>query len=78
MKTNEFWARVADRFLNQDERWGQAVFNTLCMEAAINTDLIHGTLDDPFYRLKTRSSAKAWFDKFVEVDADFNITGIKE
>jgi hypothetical protein len=78
MDTQTFWISVKDKFDNDDQRWGQAMFNTLVLEAKIDMNPVWGNLDDPFYRIKTRHSAISWFAKFVEVDDDGIILRIKE
>lgn len=75
MKASAFWRVVEIRVLDYDQRWGQAMFNTLY--GVIDLSPIHGSLDDPFYRVKTKSSAVQWFNRFIKVDENGNIVGIK-
>lgn len=67
MNVDEFWAAVENLFTYRGQRWGQAMFNTL-EASGINMEELRGSLADPFYRIKTRSSSKQWFVRYVKVE----------
>ena len=77
MLVQEFWDEVKSDVENRDWRVGQSMFNILFDEEIPGLDTIRGSLDDPFYRVKTFSSAKQWFASHVVVDENGQITGVK-
>lgn len=78
MTIEEFWEIVTAKFRDSDERWGQAMFNTLQVEAGIDTAVVDNVFDSPFYRVHTRASAANWFHKYVEVNDQGIIVGVRE
>lgn len=76
MKVHEFYQQTQARIDQNGERWGQAAFNVL--EAALPhvAEPLRGTLDDPFYRVKTRSSLKSWVKSTLATDCAGSIIGV--
>ena len=76
MKLHEFWKAASDLVNNHDQRWGQAVFNTIPSGTPGLTE-IAGTLDDPYYRVKTRTAAYSWVDRYLAVDSEGTIREVR-
>ena len=67
MREHEFWRAAAELDDKADQRWGQALFNTIPSDTP-GLEAIRGTLDDPFYRIKSKFTARRWFNEHVSVD----------
>lgn len=65
---HELWTEVEQRVTALDERWGQAMFNVLQQRNIDGIEACRGSLWDPFYRIKTRSSLYQWVGRHVVVD----------
>ena len=76
MSPNEFWAQVEAR-VAAGYRYGQAMFDILHGQGLI-PDGFAGSLDDPYYRIKTDSSARRWAFKFVGMDQKGNLQWIPQ
>lgn len=67
MRLHELWASAARLVDEHDQRWGQAVFNSIPADTPGLTE-IAGTLDDPFYRIKTKIAVRRWVERHLVVD----------
>lgn len=76
MKIHEFYSAVQRRVDTNDERWGQAAYNVLSEASVPGIVDLAGTLDDPYYRVKTKSSLKRWVAGSVSVDCVGTVIGV--
>lgn len=79
MRLDQFWVRVEEA-VGHGDRYGQAMFNILYAQGILPETFV-GSLDDPYYRIKTRSSAKSWVARFLtEKDGklEFNLTAVQK
>lgn len=72
MKTHDFWSQV-EGCVAAGYRYGQAVYLVLYGKGLIPEGFA-GSLDDPYYRVKTRSSAKRWVDTFLSENENGDLT----
>lgn len=66
MRLDQFWPRVEEA-VTHGSRYGQAIFDILQGQGLL-PDGFAGSLDDPYYRIKTRSSALRWAAQFLNTD----------
>jgi|GEM_PF-4850899 len=68
MQVEQFWSEV-EALIGAGQRVGQAMFNTLSAHGMLPAHMVGG-LDDPFYRVKTLSSGRAWLARHATVHDD--------
>lgn len=65
MTESDFWIEVG-LLVNDGQRVGQAMFNVLSRAGMLPASII-GSLDDPFYRVKTLSSGRSWMARMARI-----------
>jgi hypothetical protein len=60
-----------------NHRYGQALYNRLAEADVPGLGQLVGTLDDPFFRIKSRATTKNWIGRHLVVDCGDNILEAK-
>lgn len=69
LTTEALWHEVEQVVETSDQRWGQAMFNALRDHDVDGVEQCRGSLWDPFYRIKTKSSLKQWIGRHLVFDS---------
>lgn len=74
MTENDFWIEV-HLLVEEGQRVGQAMFNVLSRAGMLPASIVGG-LDDPFYRVKTMSSGRAWLARMARISPSGKILAV--
>lgn len=74
MSSDDFWSEV-NALTQEGQRVGQAMFNVLSRAGLLPASLV-GSLDDPFYRVKTMSSGRAWLARMARISSSGEILAV--